>query len=132
MKSKPRCSGNWTEARFNSFIKSALRGATRRWFPITTVRKKSRVERGRYRCVGYERRSHIVPATLPPKKGNKRRIKNVLVDHIEPIIDPEKGFESWDVTIKRMFVEEDELQVLCHACHQKKCNYEKELAKRSR
>jgi len=130
MKDKPRCNGLWTEARFNSFIKSALRGATRRWAPITTVRQEARVERGKYRCVGYNRRSHVVPSSLPPKKGNKRRIKNALVDHINPIVDPAKGFESWDIIIERMFVEEEGLQVMCHVCHQLKCNDEKEIAKK--
>lgn len=47
----------------------------------------------------------------------KKRENNVFVDHTLPVIDPEKGWESWDKTISRMFCEAENLQVLCKACH---------------
>jgi len=40
------------------------------------------------------------------------------LDHVNPIVDPEKGFESWDVYIDRLF--NGEMQVLCKPCHKKK------------
>lgn len=121
--------GLWTDARFNSFIKSALRGASVRWPPKNKVKQASRVERGWYTCAGYKHKAHKVPASLPAKQGNKRRINNAVVDHILPIIDPRIGFISWDEVIKRMFVEEDQLQVLCHDCHSRKTADEKEIKK---
>ena len=77
-------------------------------------------------------RAHQVPASLPPKKGNKKRINNAVVDHIAPVVDPVTGFISWDDTIARMFVEEEGLQVLCHKCHSRKTMEEKEIAKNAR
>lgn len=122
---KPYNSGQWTVARYNSFIKSALRGASRRWGPKNEAKKAARISRGRYLCVGYLREPHEVPASLPAPAGNKRRINNANVDHIDPIIDPVKGFTSWDDVIARMFCEADGLQVLCHACHQEKTKEER-------
>jgi len=47
------------------------------------------------------------------------------VDHIEPAVDPEKGFESWDVFIDRLFCEKDNLQAICLGCHAKKTKEER-------
>ena len=128
MKDKPHNHGEWTEARFRSFIKGGLRGISNRWGPKHLVKKNARVERGVYLCAGYERRAHKVPASLPPKPGNKRRINNAVVDHINPVIDPDVGFVSWDDTIQRMFCEADGLQLLCHACHKSKTDDERKRA----
>ena len=120
---KPRCSGEWSEARYNSFIKSALRQATRRWAPIQHAKKDAWRARGLYECSGCNK---IVPLTIP---GEKKRLKNVIVDHINPIIDPAVGFTTWDECIERMFCEKDNLQVLCKVCHDAKSAEEKEIAK---
>lgn len=116
-----RNGGRWTEAEFRSFIKSALRSASMRWRPISECLKKARVGRGLYKCAicGKE-----VPASLPPEEGKKRRIKNIVVDHIHPVIDPNVGFVSWDRVIERMFVEEEALQAVCRSCHLKKSKEE--------
>lgn len=127
-----RNGGTWTEARFHSFIKGALRAASNRWGPKNAVKKKARVKRGVYKCAGYKRRAHQVPASLPPKPGNKKRINNAVVDHIHPVIDPVTGFVSWDDVIARMFCEEDGLQLLCHECHTRKTQDERELRNASR
>ena len=76
-------------------------------------------------CAGCKKE---VPATLPPKEGNKRRIKNIVADHIDPIIDPEVGFEGFDKWIERGFIEGEGFQALCHACHQKKTKLERDIA----
>jgi hypothetical protein len=47
------------------------------------------------------------------------------VDHISPVVDPKKGFVSWDVYITRMFCEIDGLQVMCKPCHKIKTAEEK-------
>lgn len=123
---KNRCSGKWTQARFNSFIKSLLRQGTRRWGPIQEVKKEARTRRGFYRCDGC---GEEVPATII-KDG--KRVNNAIVDHREPIIDPEVGFVSWDDTIERMFCEKDMLDLLCDSCHTIKTNKERALAKERR
>jgi hypothetical protein len=124
-KETPYNNGTWTEARFRSFIVSALRSATGRWGPKQLCIKNARVERGKYKCEGC---GNIGPATLPPKKGNKRRIKNIVADHIDPIV-PVTGFISYDSWIERCFVEVDKFQALCHECHTKKSNEEREQRK---
>ena len=120
---KTRCGGLWTQARFNSFIKSLLRSGTRRWGPIQKCLSKARVRRGWYLCAvcGEE-----VPATIVNDKG--KRVKNAIVDHIDPIIDPTVGFTTWDDCIERMFCEEENLQCTCHACHTVKCAEERTAA----
>lgn len=110
---KTRCGGRWTEAKWKSFIKNQLRGATRKWAPIQDCLRNARVKRGFYLCQGC---MEHVPASI---KEGARRAKNVFVDHIEPIV-PTTGWISWDSCIERMFCEEDNLQVLCKACHDKK------------
>lgn len=120
---KIRCSGQWTEARFNSFIKSLLRSGTRRWAPIQEVKKEARVSRGLYKCA-------CCNSEVPPTyRAGAARKQNIFVDHIEPIIDPAVGFTTWDDCIQRMFCEKDNLQILCKDCHDIKSEQEKEIAK---
>ena len=92
-KDKPHNNGQWTEARFKSFIISALRSATTRWGPKQQCIKNARVSRGLYKC---ECCGAIGPPTLPPPEGKTRRIKNIVADHVEPVVDVQKGFVDWD------------------------------------
>lgn len=124
---KTRCGGRWTEAAFKSFVKNNLRNATRKWAPISDCLKNARTRRGFYLCNGCKQE---VPNTIRDEKG--KRIKNVHVDHIDPIIDPAVGWVSWDETINRMYCEADNLQVLCHDCHKVKTDEEKAVAKQRR
>lgn len=129
MSEKTYNNGNWTEARFNSFIKGGLRALSQKWPPRNECIKDARVKRGFYKCDGC---GQVVPATLPPKEGNKRRIKNIVADHIEPVIDPKIGFIGWDEVVRRMFVNRDGFQALCYECHSKKTQQEREIAKERR
>lgn len=110
-------SGRWTDARFRQFIISQLRAATRKWGPIVNCQKKAHVARGLYMCAGCRK---AVPPTLPPQREGGRRVSNIAVDHIDPIVDPSTGFTSWDDYIERLFCEESGLQLLCRTCHMQK------------
>ena len=110
---RPRCGSRWTEARYQGFIKNQLRSATRKWAPISDCLKKARLRRGFYRCADCP---NDAPTSI--KVGNKR-MKNISVDHIRPIV-PVTGWVGWDHYIDSMFCEEENLQVLCKACHDKK------------
>ena len=125
MTDKPRCGGKWTEARYNSFITSALRGAHGRWGPKSTAKKKAWISRGVYLCSECGKEG---PATLPPLEGRKRRRNNAAVDHIVPVVDPAVGKTTWDEYVERMFVEEDGYQVLCYECHSTKTKEERAIA----
>ena len=104
-----------------------------RWPPKHQVKKAAWRERGIYLCAGYKRRKHkvklsIMEEIIPATKGGvwlKKKVNNVFIDHIEPVIDPEKGFVSWNAVIKRMFCEADGLQVLCRECHSAKTKDER-------
>jgi hypothetical protein len=124
-KEKPHNGGQWTTARFNSFIKGLLRRGAQHWPPKYAVKKAAWVRRGIYLCAGYERDAHEIPLTLNGEN-------NTFIDHIEPVIDPVSGFEGWDMVIRRMFVEKEGMQLLCKDCHQKKTGNERSLAKQSR
>lgn len=123
---KIRCNGEWTEARYKSFIVSLLRQGTRRWAPISASLKEARKQRGLYLCNSCK---ELVPFTT---KDGRKRVNNVFVDHIKPITDPTVGFVSWDNTIENMFCEKDNLQVLCKDCHDIKTNNERQLAVETR
>jgi len=116
---KTRNDGQWSEARYRSFIVSALRKAWMRWGPKNVAKKRAWVERGKYRCEGCNR---IVPSSI---KKNGKRVNNVSVDHIDPVVDPKVGFTTWDDYIERMFVEADQLQTLCKVCHDIKTKEER-------
>jgi len=126
---KPFNNGTWSEARKKSFITSALRSALMRWGPKSLCLKNARVERGVYRC---EICQELGAATLPALEGNKKRRKNAVVDHINPIVDPSVGFVDWNTWIARAFVEVDGLQVACWQCHTDKTNEERAIAKERR
>jgi len=115
---KTRNNKQWTEARYRGFIRSALRGAWQRWGPNHEVKKTARVERGKYRCAGYNRRSHIVTASITVEGKRKN---NIFTDHIVPV----GGDGDWNEIIENLFCEVDNLQLLCKSCHDVKTKDER-------
>lgn len=103
--------GQWTQARFNSFIKGGLRSLSVKWPARYTClndayrETKTNVKTGRmakhFEC-------NSCHEQFPQK--------DVEVNHIIPVI-PVEGFDSWDNTIERLFCEKDGLEVLCKPCH---------------
>lgn len=114
----------WTKSRFNSFIKSALRAASSRWppkyaamnkaFSGTKVNVKTTRLAKHYKCAGC---------------GGEFPAKDIQIDHIYPVIDPLKGFTTWDEVVIRMFCEVEGFQALCIPCHKIKTNAEKQITK---
>lgn len=39
------------------------------------------------------------------------------LDHNKPVIEPKRGFVTWDEYLDRLFCGPDDLTVLCKACH---------------
>ena len=129
---KTRCSGAWTEARYRSFIKGNLRRTTMKWGPIGECLKNARIRRGWYLCNICKEEipaSIVTEVTLKNGRSQKKRVKNAIVDHINPIVDPAVGWVSWDNCIERMFCELSNLQCVCKACHDAKSLEEKEIGK---
>ena len=120
MTDKKRNGGEWTEARFKSFVTSALRAASRRWPPKYKALKEAFAGRKVNAKTG-KLAMHYTCAAC-----NKLYVAtDVQVDHIKPVVDPKKGFVSWDIYINRMFCEIEDLQVMCKPCHKIKTDQEK-------
>ena len=122
---KIRCSGMWTEAKFKAFIKNNLRQASRKWKPLQDCKKAANVSRGVYECAACKQ--HVTNTVVKVDKGRRKRVQNIFVDHINPIIDPKTGFTTWDSCIDNMFCELDNLQLLCGPCHDEKSMEERRI-----
>lgn len=113
----------WTESKFQSFIKSILRSGSQRWPPkykvLNEAKRGKRINEktGRlaehYECAGCH---NLFPSTL------------IAVDHSKPVV-PTTGFVSWDDVISRLFCPSENLQVLCKECHKVKTKQENEERK---
>lgn len=114
---RPRNGGTWSEARFLSFVKSALRGA--RWGPKYTSIQNAFVEHGINPETG--RKCKLCRCASCLKLFPQGQLK---ADHIVPCVGPE-GFQDWDEFIRRLYVEAEGFQALCSACHDSKTSKER-------
>ena len=119
---KPRAGGQWTEARYRGFIRSALRQAWTRWQPNHQTKKDARVGYGQYMCAGFETEPHVVGASVVI---DGKRKNNIFTDHIEPV----GGDGDWNKVIENLFCETDNLQLLCKECHDAKSKHERAEAR---
>lgn len=112
-----------TQAAFKAMIKNSLRNKSRFWKPKQQakkdafigmrINKKSGRKAKHYRCA-------ICGEAFPDK--------HIELDHIEPVVG-EKGFQTWDIYIDRMFCDADGYQCLCKECHLHKTNKERKSNK---
>jgi 5-methylcytosine-specific restriction endonuclease McrA len=124
---KPRKEWNdgvWTEGRYRSFVTSTLRSGARRWPPKYETLNEAKTEKK-----VNEKTGRIAQHYLCSSCSKEFPAKDVQVDHIHPVVDPKKGFISWDVFIERLYCEKENLQVLCKGCHLVKSNEEKKEKK---
>ena len=105
-----RCNNRWSEAQFNSFIRSTLRKASMRWPPKNEVLTKARVSRGFYLCNSCKK---TVPTTVLQEN---KRVRNVEVNHKIPVSIP-GDWDDWGGFIERLFCDSDGLEVVCKDCH---------------
>jgi 5-methylcytosine-specific restriction endonuclease McrA len=120
---RERNAGTMTNAMFWSFIRSALRNKSRWWKPITQCRMNSRrAYKGTNKRQKFEYQCNKCKNWFPDKQ--------IAVDHKVPAGslnsgDDLKGF------VERLFCEQDNLQVLCTTCHDKKTLKEKQSKKKT-
>jgi 5-methylcytosine-specific restriction endonuclease McrA len=110
----------WTDARRRSFITSVLRQGSRKWPPIYEALALAKTEKKTNSFTG-RLAQHYMCAHCTRDFSSTM----VQVDHIDPVICPFKGFESWDVYIQRLYCETSNLQVLCKPCHEIKSTKER-------
>ena len=100
------------DSQVKSFAIASLRRASYRWPGRYKAFAAAKIGRNQYVC------SHCSAI-----KGRK----DVNLDHILPVVDPEIGWVSFDVFIERLFCSENNFQVLCCDCHKKKTAVEREF-----
>lgn len=112
--------GKWTEGRFRAFVTSVLRAGSRRWEPKYETLNKAKTEKKIN-----EKTGRLAQHYRCKKCKQEFTAKDVQVDHIKPVVNPSKGFISWDDYIDKLFCEAKNLQCLCVQCHRKKTQEEK-------
>lgn len=100
-----------------AFVIAALRRASYKWPPRYNTMNAARVERGKYKC-------NLCAAVV----GRK----DIRLDHVNCVVDPNKGFTNWDDYINRMFVEESGWQAICLSCDKKKQDVERAIRRQTR
>lgn len=95
-----------------TFVKGLLRRGTFHWRARTEAMTAARVSRGRYLCA--ECKDQFGP-------------KEVILDHIDPVVDPKTGFTTWDDYIRRMYPPAEGFQVLCSGCSAVKTEIEDKM-----
>jgi len=90
---------------FRRWLIGHLRRISYRFGPRYRVKKAANKGRGLYECAIC---------------GETKKSKEVQLDHINPIIDPEQGFVDWNTFISRLFVDEEGWQAACKTCHGEK------------
>ena len=121
---KTRCDGTMSEAMFWSFIRSALRQKSRWWKPISVCKLNARrLYKGINKRQKYEYQCKKCKAWHPEK--------NINVDHIIPAGSLNTA-QDLPQFVERLFCEQDNLQVLCEACHDKKTLKEKQSKKKTK
>lgn len=114
--------GKWTEGRFNAFVTSTLRSGARRWAPKYETLNDAKTEKKVNPKTG--RVAQHYQCSLCKKEFTQ---KDMEVDHIDPVVDPKKGFETWDKFIDKLFCEASNLQAICKGCHKIKTLKEKKI-----
>ena len=98
-----------------SWLVHKLRRASYSWPARSEALSRARVERGIYQC------------QLCLEQFRK---KDVVLDHISPVVSVKNGWTNWDDFINRLFCQADGYQVLCNNCHDSKTKVENEMRKK--
>ena len=110
----------WTAGRLKGFITSVLRAGARRWPPKFETLSDA--------CIGQK----INTKTGRVAKHYSCNIckgeftsKDIEVDHISPVVDPDTGFIDWNTFIDRLYCSKENLQAICKTCHKIKTKQER-------
>jgi len=108
----------------NSVIRGALRRAFARSPLVQEIMAASRREVPRYRKDGslakkpaVQRQCEVCGAWVGSTK--------IVVDHREPVVSVDDGFNDWNEFIARLWCDKANLQRICDPCHDKKTGAER-------
>lgn len=110
----------WSLGRLQGFIIGVLRSGHRRWPIKYEVKNEAKTEKKINPATGRVAQFYICAGC-----GEEYTNKDVEVDHIDAVVDPNVGFVDWNTYIARLFSSKDNYQLLCKTCHRLKSNEEK-------
>ena len=112
MTEKPHAGGEWTKARFFGFLRSNLRKASMKWPPLQQVRvSHRRPSQSANKRLKWELQCFACLQWYPGS--------DIAVDHIIPC-GSLKDWADIEPFVRRLFVEECDLALLCKHCHEMK------------
>lgn len=97
------------EINLKNWLVPKLRRLSYMWPPRNEAKRLARVERGRYKCASC---------------NNIFGPKEIVVDHINPVVPVDEGFTNIGHFVESLFCEINNLQCLCLACHDVKSHDE--------
>jgi 5-methylcytosine-specific restriction endonuclease McrA len=108
----------------NSVIRGALRRAFARSPLVQEVMAESRREEPRYKQDGTRHKKNWVQRQCQVC-GNWESSSKMAVDHIQPVVSVDNGFQDWNEFITRLWCDKSNLQRICDTCHDKKTTEER-------
>lgn len=106
--------------------RQALRRAFSRSPIIVELMKENRRKAPRYTKKGSRHKVDATEHLCSVCHEWKRSTKNskVVIDHIDPVVDPKTGFVDFNTYFERMWCDKSNLQKICGDCHRLKTNAE--------
>jgi 5-methylcytosine-specific restriction endonuclease McrA len=108
----------------NSVIRGALRRAFARSPLVQEVMQESRREEPRYNKDGSRHKKNWVKRQCQVC-NNWVSTSKMAVDHINPVVSVDDGFNDWNEFIARLWCDKTNLQRICDDCHDKKTQEER-------
>ena len=118
---KPYNGGQWTTARYRSFVVSQLRRG--KWPPKYAAIARAYVGMGTNPKTGRKCKLHKCEAC-----GELFAKGDMRADHRVPVVDPHVGFVDWNTWVERCFVEAAFYDIICTGCHSVKTAEERAIA----
>ncbi len=123
--------GQWRLEQYNSLVKkkppynqnAVIRGALRRAFarsPLVVEKmQESRREVPRFNKDGTRAKKNWVQRQCEVCQNWVGSTK-ITIDHIDPVISVDDGFQDWNEFVARLWCDKSNLQRICDDCHDKK------------
>ena len=114
--------------KLKAFVINSLRRAMFRWIPRSVALDSALTTEGDFNIKKDKDRSK--KKYICAHCNGIFRSKEINVDHIDPVVNPDEGFVGFDKYIERMFCNVDGFQVLCKECHDAKTYLETQLRRK--